>query len=403
MKPPRTLPVMLLGLGLGLAGAACTSPTPSPPTTRAVPAPTTPSPPGTPATAAVPTGFRPGSVTFVSSTTGFVIGVDPSCPAGTCVALARTTDRGSSWEALPAPTAGYAARGTAASASAAALVSEVRFADEMDGWIYGPSLFATHDGGASWKEIDLGGPVVALETSGGYVDAVVSPCSGAGECTGPMAIYQAPSSGGAFTKVLSGPTVSSGAGDEPDLSLHAPVGFANLASAGQGSLYATSGLSSGAGGWKPFPDPCASTTNAHFGPVGFVATNTTDLWTLCGGSAGAGSEAKTVMKTTNGVSVVAGSPPAGGDAEGLAATASGTLVVAAASGASELYLSTDGGALWTTAETYDDGGVGFNDLGFTTATQGVVIHGLPGPPGNFSSQLLMTFDGGSSWNVVPIS
>ena len=52
--------------------------------------------------------------------------------------------------------------------------------------------------------------------------------------------------------------------------------------------------------------------------------------------------------------------------------------------------------------TEDDGGMGFNDLGFTTSTQGVVIHGIPGPPGNEVTQLLMTHDAGASWQVVPI-
>jgi len=32
----------------------------------------------------------------------------------------------------------------------------------------------------------------------------------------------------------------------------------------------------------------------------------------------------------------------------------------------------------------------------------VVIHGVPGPPTNVASQLLMTTDGGASWSVVPI-
>jgi len=219
-----------------------------------------------------------------------------------------------------------------------------------------------------------------------------------------MELYQAPSTGGAFTKVLTGPSVSSDSTDAQDLSLHAPVGFVKMSGFDQvtASVYATSSLAAGAGSWKVFPDPCASATNPAL-LVNFVAPDTTHLWTLCGGSAAAGSEEKRVEKTVNGVSAVAGTPPMAGDAEALAATASGTLVVAAASGASELYLSTDGGATWTTAETYSDGGVGFNDLGFTTATQGVVVHGLPGFSVNFASQLLMTFDGGASWSVVPIS
>lgn len=46
-------------------------------------------------------GFEPGWLTFVSSSTGFVIGIDSSCAAGACVALARTTDGGFGWVALP--------------------------------------------------------------------------------------------------------------------------------------------------------------------------------------------------------------------------------------------------------------------------------------------------------------
>ena len=52
--------------------------------------------------------------------------------------------------------------------------------------------------------------------------------------------------------------------------------------------------------------------------------------------------------------------------------------------------------------TSDDGGIGFNDLGFTTSAQGVVIHGEPGPPTDYASQLLMTTDGGVTWSPVSI-
>ena len=366
--------------------------TPSTTTTTALPV-------TTPTGTTVPSGFEPGSVTFVSATTGFVIGIDSECPAGTCVALARTTDRGSSWVLLPAPTAGYVAHGQPGS-STVPVVSEVRFADELDGWIYGPSLFATHDGGASWQHVNLGGSVVSLETSGGYVDAVVSPCTGDFQCTGPLNLYQAPSTGGVFTSVLSGPSVVSDGTPTLALSLHAPVGFVNMSD----FIYATSSLAAESGRWKAFPNPCAPPTIPGFFVVAFVAPNTTGLYTLCGGGIAMFSQEKRLVKTVNGVSAVAGTPPFGGDAEALAATASGTLVVAAAT---FLYRSTDGGASWTTAETYSfgDGSLGFNDLGFTTATQGVVIRGgfLGGPPADFTSHLLMTTDGGATWTVMPIA
>lgn len=47
-------------------------------------------------------------------------------------------------------------------------------------------------------------------------------------------------------------------------------------------------------------------------------------------------------------------------------------------------------------------GMGSNDLRLTASTQGVVIHRIPGPPGNEAIRLLMTHDAGASWQVVPI-
>jgi hypothetical protein len=356
--------------------------------------------PTVPAGGPVPGGFEPGSVTFVLPSTGFVIGIDSSCAAGTCVALARTTDGGSSWVALSAPVASYVNHfGTTSSAPP---VSEVRFADELDGWIYGPSLFATHDGGATWQQVNLGGSVISLETSGRYVDAVVSPCAGEQECSGPLQLEQALATGGPFTTVLTGPSVESAAGTSLHLSLHAPVGFVNMSGVGgpnQAFVYATQNLAEPTG-WKVFPDPCA--VSSGYFVVGFVAPDTTHLDTLCHGQGAAGSVVKQVVRTENGRSIAVGTPPPAGDPEELAATATGALAVSAASGASWLYRSSDGGSSWTTAETYSDGGIGFNDLGFTTSTEGVVIHGQPGPPTDFASQLLMTHDSGASWTSVAI-
>jgi len=356
--------------------------------------PTTTVPAGSP----VRSGFEPGSVSFVSATTGFVIGIDSTCAAGSCVALARTSDAGATWVSLPAPPAVYVNRlGTSASAPA---VSEVRFADALDGWIYGPSLLATHDGGATWQQVDLAGSVVALEASGGFVDAVVSPCGTQETCSGSLRLEQAPATGGSFSTVLTGPTVQSSSTGVLALSLHAPVGFVNLRGVGspQDGLWATRSLANPSG-WNPFANPCA--VSAGYSLDAFVAPDVTSLYSLCSGEGGAGSVMKEVVKTQGGQSTVVGQPPPGGDPDALAATSSGTLVVSAASAATELYRSTDGGISWSTL-TFNDGGIGFNDLGFTTSTQGVVIHGQPGPPTDYASQLLMTDDAGATWHAVPI-
>jgi hypothetical protein len=49
--------------------------------------------------------------------------------------------------------------------------------------------------------------------------------------------------------------------------------------------------------------------------------------------------------------------------------------------------------------TYSDGGQGWNDLGFTTTRDGLVIHGHP-YYGDMLGQLLMTGNGGQTWHVV---
>lgn len=383
------------------AGCSSSSPPTSTTTTSSASSTTsTTSGPTAPAGTPVPAGFEPASATFVSSTTGFVIGIDSTCAANSCVAVARTTDEGAHWVALSSPPAAYVGRtGTSTGPPA---VSKVRFADELDGWVYGPALFATHDGGATWQAEDLGGSVISLETSGGYVDALLSPCTTAEQCSGPLHLYQAPVAGGSFSSVLTGPSTQSNAVTSSPLSLHAPVGFADMSGTsgpGQASIYATGNLANPSR-WLAFPDPCAASTGSQL--TSFVAPDTTKLFTLCAGQGAAGSVTKAVVETQDGTSKLKGAPPAEGDPEEIAATADGVVVVTEASGASVIYRSSDSGSTWTAVRTIDDGGIGFSDLGLTTSTQGIVIHGWPGPPANFASQLLITHDAGESWQVVPI-
>ncbi len=75
--------------------------------------------------------------------------------------------------------------------------------------------------------------------------------------------------------------------------------------------------------------------------------------------------------------------------------------MAAASGATGIDASFDGGRTWTGTLSLGDGGLGLSDLGFTTATQGVVIHGQTTYPQ--SLQLFMTRDGGHEWEPITVS
>ncbi|MCA1832878.1 MAG: hypothetical protein LC750_09175 [Actinobacteria bacterium] len=71
-------------------------------------------------------------------------------------------------------------------------MSAIRFADERNGWVFDRELWATHDGGASWRPVRLGNPVLSLEATAGRVYAVVGSCGvSAVECTGPVRLYEA--------------------------------------------------------------------------------------------------------------------------------------------------------------------------------------------------------------------
>ena len=88
----------------------------------------------------------------------------------------------------------------------------------------------------------------------------------------------------------------------------------------------------------------------------------------------------------------------------MSAGSTSQLVVAAASGASMLYYSADGGAQWSTAYYEVNGGLAFNDLGFTTPADGVVVFGPARSDDNVESRpgwLLLTSNGGASWHRVP--
>jgi photosystem II stability/assembly factor-like uncharacterized protein len=137
------------------------------------------SPPGanssiTNSTYSAAAGFEPTSVTFVGQSIGAVLGqTSKSCASGACTVIAGTGDYGTSWSWADAPLAGPPDGGSG--------ISQVRFLNTQDGWAYGPQLYSTSDGGATWSEVTgLPGRVIDLATVGSRAFAVVATCAGAG-------------------------------------------------------------------------------------------------------------------------------------------------------------------------------------------------------------------------------
>jgi len=282
-----------------------------------------------------PANFEPTSVTFVGSHTGAVLGQGgTACAKGLCTAVAGTANYGRDWSAMAAP-ATEAPNGSSG-------VSQIRFLDLRDGWAFGPALFATHDGGATWTPIaTLPGRVIDLAAVGNRVLAVAASCSGQGRafasgCTSfalysakagsdqwqpvpgafgtgsvrPGALQLTPSGGYLLAdhRIYAGPVkrgswhiVTAGSGSEPpclratshDLAVIAPSGSGLYLACGMRPADAQPGGTGGTGGvtlylsadagrsWQPRSTPKAqgTTTSLAVSPDGVVVlATTTGIW-----------------------------------------------------------------------------------------------------------------------------
>ncbi len=283
----------VVALALGVSSvlvAACTAPvrTPTPrPTPTMIPLPTlfppyaTPSVPVAPSPTpiaqlplgSVPYGFLPKSVTFVSLSMGWVLGSAP-CDTTKCLVLLETTDSGRTWTSRPVPPATPATIGDAAAGGG---VGAVRFADAEDGWLFGPDLWSTHDGGVHWTRQALPGDptmtlVEALETARGVVHAVLYDFAASPE----VKIESSPTGRDAW--ILSKVGIELGAG---------PVAQAQLVVQGSGGWIVENdrGVVGGArlvnGAWRPWQPPCDP---VHDGSASLAAATANDLVALCNNS-----------------------------------------------------------------------------------------------------------------------
>jgi photosystem II stability/assembly factor-like uncharacterized protein len=332
-------------------------------------------PPGGP----VPSGFQPVSVTFVSSQQGWALGTAP-CSAPPCTSIVRTTDGGRTWVGIPAPRDGVAPSAEEANSG----VSVIRFATPLDGWAYGPDLWATHDGGATWHKVSLPGStpldqVSDLEASAGTVQAAVL-----GQ-DGKVHVYSSPV--GSDSWVAQAVDVQIGAGPVPvtQIVLNGSSGWLI-----ENDRTVIGGARLVDGAWQAWTPPCATVE----GPAVLAAWSPSDLIAVCdvGLWGGTSSPAeRTFVSHDGGASFTELSGPAPSQVSLVAAGDPNFAVVAAGS---SLYSSTDGGRTWTAAFA---GQPTWSDLGFTTDVQGVVINGMPEGK---AAKLLMTSDGGQSWTAV---
>ena len=384
--PTATFPVAVTA-----SPGAVATPTPAPSTAAS---PQVAGPTG----GAVTAGFRAASVTFVSADLGWVLGATP-CNTGTCASIARTTDGARTWAAIPAPSTVLAPGGISSPGTSG--VSELRFADPLDGWAFGPELWATHDGGATWHQVTIpgigsGGSVVALESLDGVVHAV------AWNGSGVFRIASSPVTTDSWT--VASTSIPVGAGPVPQIQL--------LLSGASGWVVevdrtVVGGARLEGGTWKAWNPPCVDV----LGPAILATAGPSDLLAACDGGVwgppkNGAQNGEHLYRSTDGGSTFtmqAGSLPLSAPSA-MAAPDPSVIALGGWLGQTQspaLATSFDGGLTWTTTNlpsSAQGAAPGVTYLGFTTSTQGVAIVQAGGQGGS----LLMTRDGGHTWSPVTV-
>jgi len=120
-------------------------------------------------------------LTWVSDQRGWALSAAP-CGKGLCPRVAATRDGGRTWTALPTPP-GVIQEDGVFGCVPVACVSQIRFATPELGYLFGPGLYQTSDGGRTWRRLPSQ-PVEALEPSAGTVVRLTYDHAG---CPGPCA------------------------------------------------------------------------------------------------------------------------------------------------------------------------------------------------------------------------
>ena len=308
-----------------------------------------------------------------------MLGTAP-CKPSPCTSIARTRDLGMSWRGLPAPVAPLGEPGVTGPA-----VWGIRFATPEHGFVFGNGLWVTTDGGEHWSAAAYpGGSIISLEIIDRQVLAVTMRRGIAGHAN--WALLRRPLAGGAWTRLV---TQASAIGNIATQARVAAI------------LDGTSVLVTGNGGLTITRHPLPCTASPFPVPTSVAVQAPRGLALLCTGQGYTGHTDKTVYVSGDlgATWKLAGHPSSVGDGGVIAASVPGHLTIATTSAGSWLYYSADNGRTWRTAVTYPDGGQGWNDLGFTTIRDGLVIHGHP-YYGDMLGQLLLTGNGGRTWHVV---
>jgi photosystem II stability/assembly factor-like uncharacterized protein len=327
------------------------------------------------------------SVSFVSPSEGWLLGEHGG--PGSRALMRETMNGGRTWFAVPAPPA--PAADMFQSSPPPNAVGSILFASMRDGWAFGPALWRTTDGGATWRRQRVPGPVADFETAGGRTLAVIRGTDRAGDTT--FRVYTSAVGAGTWRPVAG--TAVTGFSTE-SLAVSGQTGYLLAASKNPARPMLLTGPVTGAARWRPLPEPCPASWSAA------LAAAPGWLFAGCGNEPGAGNQLKTAYVSSDGGHRwhQVASPPLGGYLGRATMTPGGTIFLSGER--MDVYISRDRGRSWHESPSLA-GAAGLANAGFSlvgtpvTGTFGVAIQ-----EGVGTQQVWLTRDGGRRWTPVTV-
>lgn len=293
------------------------------------------------------------------------------------------------------------------------------FDGQGDGFLYGPALYMTHDGGRTWAASHQSGQVLAIAPSGRSVWLLEADCRGvAGPQQCPLRLLESADGGHTWRPSPSQPPGSVAAQDG-QAGLESAAGQTWLVRTGPASGYVTGEPALSASG-KPDAAPLWFTSDAGsawssrrvqcgFDAMSLAMSAAPDgtLFAACAGQPAAGSQGKSTAASADGgrtwtVRASCGlgdcprSPLGSGYLGEIAAGSASTAYLAG--GRSRLLVTHDGGRHWQAVAAVTAGTDGGTGPVFTFGASDVIVLGDDFNYNDLPS-LWTTTDGGAHWSV----